>query len=520
MAFDREDVGSGVSNDASDLGKTAQTGAGIVKGTKDAAHNVKAATNRLIKGTKKPKTSPIAGIIWKCKLIVRAVIILIVISCIFNLEYSSSVINEVSHANQSEIVASLKEAEIGESQGYDFRYENMSFENDKALLQRTFQDAQDKTTQVLNLAINDTTRQIDNKIQAEKQKWELEHPGESLIIDKTGIQHAENNPVTDEEALFVSAAYSVSVKNTMSEEIDEYYKTQEVSQLGDLKKKLNTLVSLAPDPEAVHTEGYDVFGNYFITADIKIYFKDVAVTTKNADGSTTTIILHYLIAEGSYNPVIYQRVAEKAFGYEPDEPYDIEVPTYTNTDYIYELAMNTAELLELESGLGNDLGLHMYDAYYAGEANGDVVALAMRYQGISNGSPYWSTFGYSYRVPWCAMFVSWIADQLGYIDAGIIPKFASCRVGMAWFQNHNQYQSAKSGYIPKAGDIVFFDWKQNGVRDGLPNHVGYVRYADSNYVYTIEGNTSGENGGSGVFAKKRLYADILGYGIPLYNTKS
>jgi len=35
-------------------------------------------------------------------------------------------------------------------------------------------------------------------------------------------------------------------------------------------------------------------------------------------------------------------------------------------------------------------------------------------------------YGFIGRVEWCACFVSWCADQCGYIDAGIIPKFAGC----------------------------------------------------------------------------------------------
>ena len=32
----------------------------------------------------------------------------------------------------------------------------------------------------------------------------------------------------------------------------------------------------------------------------------------------------------------------------------------------------------------------------------------------------------SSRVEWCACFVSWCADQCGYIESGLVPKFAGC----------------------------------------------------------------------------------------------
>ena len=31
-----------------------------------------------------------------------------------------------------------------------------------------------------------------------------------------------------------------------------------------------------------------------------------------------------------------------------------------------------------------------------------------------------------YPVDWCAIFVSWCANECGYIDAGVVPKFAGC----------------------------------------------------------------------------------------------
>ena len=39
-------------------------------------------------------------------------------------------------------------------------------------------------------------------------------------------------------------------------------------------------------------------------------------------------------------------------------------------------------------------------------------------------------------------FVSWCANQCGYIDAGIVPKFAGCGVGVQWFQNRGQWLPA------------------------------------------------------------------------------
>ena len=59
------------------------------------------------------------------------------------------------------------------------------------------------------------------------------------------------------------------------------------------------------------------------------------------------------------------------------------------------------------------------------------VWVALTQEG-NGGDPYWSWYGFSSRVEWCACFVSWCADQCGYIESGVIPKFFSVfsRYGM------------------------------------------------------------------------------------------
>lgn len=60
------------------------------------------------------------------------------------------------------------------------------------------------------------------------------------------------------------------------------------------------------------------------------------------------------------------------------------------------------------------------------------------------------------------------------------------------------------------GDIIFFDWEQ----DGHSDHVGIVESCDESTVYTIEGNSNDE-------CRQKSYpinsADIVGYGTPMYN---
>ena len=141
---------------------------------------------------------------------------------------------------------------------------------------------------------------------------------------------------------------------------------------------------------------------------------------------------------------------------------------------------------------------------FEGIGDAGIVAVAASQVGNVGGEPYWSWYGFNDRVEWCACFVSWCANQCGYISDGIIPKFAGVGTGINWFQNRGQWQGR--GYHPKPGDIIFFDWDG----DGYGNHVGIVESSDETYVYTIEGN-------SGDRCKRRTYfitsSMIMGYGI-------
>ncbi|MGB4024771.1 MAG: lysozyme family protein [Acutalibacteraceae bacterium] len=145
-------------------------------------------------------------------------------------------------------------------------------------------------------------------------------------------------------------------------------------------------------------------------------------------------------------------------------------------------------------------------AFTAGD-NQAIVEVALTQVGNQGGQPYWSWYGFNSRVEWCACFVSWCADQCGYIESGLVPKFAGCVDGANWFKSNGKWQNRT--YEPKAGDIIFFDWEGDGTTD----HVGIVEKCENGTVYTVEGN-------SGDACKQRQYAvgssNIYGYGIPTY----
>lgn len=142
----------------------------------------------------------------------------------------------------------------------------------------------------------------------------------------------------------------------------------------------------------------------------------------------------------------------------------------------------------------------------------DIVDVAVGQTGVreSNGGhmKYINWYGgFGRGAAWCAIFVSWCANQAG-VPVSVIPKFASVSVGMDWFKSRNRFR-AKGSYTPQRGDIIFF-------KTGA-SHVGIVHTADSSWVYTIEGNAS-----DSVARRKytRNHSTITGYGVPDYKGAS
>lgn len=138
-----------------------------------------------------------------------------------------------------------------------------------------------------------------------------------------------------------------------------------------------------------------------------------------------------------------------------------------------------------------------------GAGNQSLVQIALT-QERNGGDLYWSWYGFTSRVSWCACFVSWCAEQCGYLAGGVLPKFSLCSDGVKWFQSKGRFQDGS--YVPAAGDIIFFDWGN----DGSIDHVGIVVSVKKGAVYTIEGN-------SGNMVRRQSYPigddRIYGYGV-------
>ena len=153
------------------------------------------------------------------------------------------------------------------------------------------------------------------------------------------------------------------------------------------------------------------------------------------------------------------------------------------------------------------LRYYPYGRAFTSGGNQAIVEVALTQLGNEGGQPYWSWYGFDGRVEWCACFVSWCSEQCGYLESGIIPKFSLCSDGVNWFKGRGQWQD--KNYEPQAGDLIFFDWGN----DGSIDHVGIVEKCENGTVYTVEGN-------SGDACKQQSYpvgsSSIYGYGLPAY----
>ena len=158
----------------------------------------------------------------------------------------------------------------------------------------------------------------------------------------------------------------------------------------------------------------------------------------------------------------------------------------------------------------------MWAAVLYGIHSGDtaIIEVAASQIGNEGGEPYWSWYGFSSRVEWCACFVSWCANECGYIEDGIIPKNANCNGAVKWFKDHDQWAEGSAEPIP--GMIIYFDWDNKGSaedQNGTADHVGIVEKVEDGWVYPIEGNSRDS-------VRRNKYRighyEILGYGIPEY----
>lgn len=159
-----------------------------------------------------------------------------------------------------------------------------------------------------------------------------------------------------------------------------------------------------------------------------------------------------------------------------------------------------------------------------------VVSTAKKYLGCkeSDGShrkiidtynahkPLARSYKVKYTDAWCATFVSTIGILCDLVD--IMPTECGCGQMIQLYKNKGRWQE-NDAYTPKIGDIVMYDWDDNGSGDctGWPEHVGIVASVSGSTLQIIEGNISNAVGYRNLKVNGK---NIRGYCVPNYASKA
>lgn len=125
-------------------------------------------------------------------------------------------------------------------------------------------------------------------------------------------------------------------------------------------------------------------------------------------------------------------------------------------------------------------------------------------------------YAVKYTDAWCSTFVSAVAIKLGYTD--IIPTECGCEKHIQLFKNIGAWVEDENR-TPKAGDIIFYDWEDNGSGDnkGSSDHIGIVEKIEGTTITVIEGNYNNSVSRRTLKVNGRY---IRGYGVPEYDIEA
>ena len=213
-----------------------------------------------------------------------------------------------------------------------------------------------------------------------------------------------------------------------------------------------------------------------LTEEVEVRYRTETRTDSEGNSYTVEVPYNYYILNVTLTSKPISSVASELLTPDQLEMYQVYRATLGNKPLIFGGGSpdmgNSEDLTGVEFVNGSRPG------------NQAVVDLAKGQVGNVGGQPYWSWYGFTSRVEWCACFVS---------------------QGVPWFQSHGQWGAR--GYADIApGDAIFFDWDL----DGSADHVGIVVGTDGSRVYTVEGN-SGD--ACKIKSYDLNYECIKGYGL-------
>ena len=165
----------------------------------------------------------------------------------------------------------------------------------------------------------------------------------------------------------------------------------------------------------------------------------------------------------------------------------------------------------------------------------DFIAVAKGELGVIEGpkenQTKYGAFTKANFQPWCGSFVNWVANEVGLK----IPNCVYTPGGASAFIKKGQWEKASDAATPLPGDIVFFDFPNDGV-DRI-SHIGIVVKDNGDGTVTcIEGNTAPDkkgdqrNGGqvclkvrafkkkNGSKLRKSQPVTVVGFGKPVFKS--
>ena len=130
--------------------------------------------------------------------------------------------------------------------------------------------------------------------------------------------------------------------------------------------------------------------------------------------------------------------------------------------------------------------------------------------------PLARSYAVKYTDAWCATFVSATSIACGYTD--IMPTECGCGKMIELYQKLGRWEE-NDAYKPEPGDVVFYDWDDNGVGDnkGASDHVGIIEKVVGTTITVIEGNCSNSVKRREIQVNGRY---IRGYGLPAFEKKA
>lgn len=429
-------------------------------------------------------------IMWK-KCVVFFIVIALVVGSIRPVSYAAEaepvveeLMDEENCSNDSS--AAAEEIANEEKGAEDIAVsENSSIDNEEVI-----KGEQNENDETQGNPDDATGENQDESIQGDSNETD-----EEIGSGNSGEAKGETLPIISEEA----SDLSVSGNDTGCEENKEDGDSISSNTLTDISKNLNKLLDNYFDWLAHGTAGISeseilevVSENVF--NDMVRRYEGLSVQHKIIDEVSYEVLEQDLKGgnlQVNVSEIINGRIAETihivTVSSEDETQWRIENDIYEDTK-LSGIASSDLEIsfYSFSTGYPNtweNTGDHATDI-------ANIALTQVGYHETANDHTKYNNwfYGADTSAAWCAIFISWCADQAG-IPRSIVKKNARASGYNTSNMSSNPYGAPAYSFSStgaKIGDIVFIDNTGNGTS----NHVGLVYAVDSDYIYTIEGNYS------------------------------